>query len=163
MPRSAGMPCAWNYLVHACGVCVQRGDGCCLLFPFLLCVLCLLPWAAPWGCCMYVYVCVCLCELGERVELWMEVKRERGLASRGHTPPTLNTPDSPPPPPTFLFPPVFLSAQTVTVHAWLWIRVNGDLSLSLSIALSFSLSLTISFSLAPSLCFSALLFSFPSC
>lgn len=86
------------------------------------------------------------------VELWIEVKRGWGLASRVHTPSIPNTSESSP---SFLFPLASRSAQTVTIHAWRevgsgWLEMY--LSLSLALLCCFFLScytfVLISFSLS---------------
>lgn len=83
------------------------------------------------------------------VELWMGVKRGWGLASGGHTllppqhfrlPPTL--------PPSSLFPPASLPAQTVAIHAWRevgWGWLEMCLSPSLSLCFAVFLSLLLHF------------------
>ena len=46
---------------HALWCRCSVGAGAVFSFLFLLCVLCPLPWAAPWGCTVCVCVCVCVC------------------------------------------------------------------------------------------------------
>lgn len=96
----------------------------------LLCVLCPSCGAVPWG----------SVQLGGFGPCWIMDGGEEGMRAGlegTYPPPSLTLPTVPHPSPTLSFPPAFLSAQTVAIHAW---REVGWGWLEMCLALSFCLS-----------------------
>lgn len=97
----------------------------------LLCVLCPSCGAVPWG----------SVQLGGGFgPCWIMDGGEEGMRAGlegTYPPPSLTLPTVPHPSPTLSFPPAFLSAQTVAIHAW---REVGWGWLEMCLALSFCLS-----------------------